>query len=296
MNPAALSLLLAIALLPMVAAHPPATVPAVPAVADLPEAQPAPFCIVVIEPLDDFRQVRITVDEELTEPSKDAAWRQADLNGDGIVSSQEGVAFRHATLAFWPGGEGLGNRSLALRLAAPYTDATPIKPVYAATWRHLGHGFYEEAASSHTGAAKSDPVAFGGFETQAVREYGFHMPNDISTITLRGADPTFAANLSMDSAVQVSKPVIEYVVVRAPPGWIVRSVTGVGYNGTFHITGDGSTLEIPGFDTSSPWEVTFRNPELEERLAYIGSPGMELPAVFAGSAIALAALRFRRRT
>ncbi|MEA3191353.1 MAG: hypothetical protein QOD77_1935 [Thermoplasmata archaeon] len=277
---AALAVLVAAVLAPSVAA----------------EAPPDAFCIVVIEPTDGFRQVRITVDEDLNETARQSSWADVDLNGDGRASQAEAEAFRYGTLKLWPGGLDMGNKSLFLAPGAPYTTATPIRPVYATTWRHLGHGFYDEPAQAHDGSTLGAEVPFADFETQAVREYGFHVAHDFSRMTLHGAQPNATAGLPTDSAVEVSKPVIESVVVRAPAGWVVQEVVGVGYNGTFTRTGDQPTMELQGFDTSSPWQIRFFNPEADKRLGHLDGPGLEAPAALAALAAAVAVTaRARRR-
>lgn len=281
-------LALQLMLAPAVSAHPPER--------PLAESQPEAFCIVVIEPLDDFRQVRITVDEDLSAPAKAAAWRQANINNDTVVSPQEAEGFRYSTIKFWPGGLELGNKSLALEPGAPYTQATPIRPVYAATWRHPGHGFYEDAVSTHTGLSKDAPVTFDQFETQAVREYGFQVTGDMSRFNLRGADPTFAGNLSVDSKVYVSRPIVEYVIIKAPPGWVVNSATGWGYNGSFTRNENTDRMEIRGFDTSLPWTISFLNPDAEIRLHDTGSPGLGPLFLLLACLLPLAWLRRRGRT
>jgi hypothetical protein len=259
------------------------------------EPPPEAFCVVVIQPEDGFRQVRITVDENLTARAKAEAWQAANLNGDGLVSPQEGEAFRYATLQFWPGGLGMGNRSVYLEPGAPYTTATPMRPVYAASWRHIGHGFYEDDRSPHTGLSSTDSVPLAALETQAVREYGFHVGDDFSRMSVHGGDENATAGLGVDSQGHVSRPVIEYVVVRAPPGWVVATVTGHTYNGTFTRHGEGDTLQVAGFDTSLPWRIDFFSPEADKRLSDLGSPGFEvwglpLALIVAG----LARLRRRR--
>jgi len=261
------------------------------------EEPPEAFCIVVIEPTDAFRLVRITVDEELKTDAKDEAWSVANANGDATLSPQEMEGFRMGTLRFWPGGNDMGNRSVWLTPDAPYERFSPVKPVYASTWRHVGHGFYEDAVSTHTGAARGEAVGFDQFETQAVREYAYHVAGQISRMTLHGGREA-PENLSIDTTgTPQPKPVIEYVVIRAPEGWLIRNVQGYGYGGAFELDFNNETVELRGFDTSAPWSIEYVHPEAEENLSYIGgTPPFPGPAGgLIGVAVGLLPLAWLRR-
>lgn len=259
------------------------------------EEPPDAFCIVVIEPLDGFRQVRITVDENLTALAKRESFGLADANGDGLVNAQEGEGFRLSTLRFWSGGLGMGNKSLYLGPGAPYTEYTPVRPVYAVTWRHPGHGYYKDPISVHTGLAKNASVGFDQFETQAVREYAFSTPDGVSRISLHGGLQADTDRLRIDSNITyLPRPQPEYVVIQAPAGWQIQTVRGFGYNGSFELTGPKPRMEIRGFDTSARWSVDFVDPVLDKKLGYLGDPALGPMAVF-GLLLAGAALAMRRR-
>lgn len=251
--------LASLALVPMSSAHPP--------VVPLDAPQPAAFCIVVIQPLDGFRAVRITVDEELTPSRKQADFDAADADEDGSVTPEEADAFQRSTTEFWKGGLGMGNESLSLRASGEtrpfYTGYREVRPVYGVTWRHLGHGFYEEAVSSHTGEAKDAAATFATFETQQVREYGFQVADDITSVTLYGADEGRLYGLDSNVTVE-SQAVEEYVIVQAPAGWHIRSVTGQNYTGPFSKQGPAERLDIAGFDTMAPWSIAFSKGSVAE--------------------------------
>lgn len=237
------------------------------------EAPPEAFCIVVIEPTDSFRLVRITVDEKLKADAKQDSWDVANANGDASLSAQELEGFRQGTLQFWPGGREMGNRSVWLTPDAPYERFSSIRPVYASTWRHVGHGFYADAVSTHTGATRGDAVGFDEFETQAVREYAYHVMGQISRMTVHGGQ-AMAENLSIDTTgTPQPKPVIEYVVVKAPEGWRIRHIQGYGYGGLFALDFNNETVELRGFDTSAPWSIQYVHPEADENLSAIDGPG-----------------------
>lgn len=258
-------------------------VPAAVAHVGPPDAPPEAFCIVVIEPLDGFRLLRVTVDEDLKAAAKQADWQAANVNGDGTLSPQEQEGFRAGSLRFWPGGLDMGNHSVYLQPGAPYTTFTAVRPVYATTWRHVGHGYYEDRVSSHSGVEQGAPVDFGQFETQAVREYGYHVSSPLSRMTLHGG-ANMTANLTTDTVRhEEGRPVIETVIVKAPEHWIITHIQGLGYNGTFDRIVNDASVQIRGFDTSSPWTIDFLDPNADEEMGKVqGGPGFEVAFLLIG--------------
>jgi len=225
----------------------------------------------------------------------EADFAAADQDQDGVLSPQEQDAWRLASLQFWPAGQGMGNRSLALEFAAPYEKFNPVRPVYAVTWRHVGHGLYEDPVSPHTGVARGDPVNRTQFETQAVREYAYQVTNEsFSRVTLRGG--TNVTALPIDAVgTPLPRPIVETVLVKAPAGWHVRQVKGYGYNATpFTRQADDAQVEIRGFDTSAPWEVEYVNPSLDAKLGDLGGPSVG-PIVLALAVLATAWVVRRRQ-
>ncbi len=231
---------------------------------------PDAFCIVVVKPLDGFRQVRITVDQELDNATRDASWAAANTDGNTYVSSDERLAFANETLQFFPQGRNMGNHSVVVFVASGdgYAPSKLAHPVYATTWRQVGHGFYNVGVSPHTGLSQAEPVYFPDFETQAVREYAFGVTDEAARVTLKGgyADDAFDPPPYVPGSPVVA---IEYVVIEAPPGWHISSVRGFGYDGEFTNYTSTDRLEIRGFNTKAPWtisydrNVTFVTPPIE---------------------------------
>ncbi len=235
---------------------------------------PDAFCIVVIEPLEGFSLVRITVDENLTAEAKAQFFAMADrypeIDGVEAVSPDEARAYTQTTMRFW--NDGLGMEKESLHMTPGSIDRTwkSIRPVYATTWRQVGHGFYDTTASE-----PAEPVVFEDFETQKVREYSFHVMGALSEVTLYGANPNATAKLGPvpDPQYEEVHYTIEYVVIRAPPGWRIAQVTGVTYTGPFVRTPNSERIDIAGFDTSQPWTIRFVNPDADTNGGAAGSPG-----------------------
>src|SRR5687768_16016417 len=65
------------------------------------------FCVILIEGLDDFRSVRVLVDEETTVEERAALFPTLDRDGDGKVTRDEADYWRMQGTTTYPRFEGL---------------------------------------------------------------------------------------------------------------------------------------------------------------------------------------------
>jgi hypothetical protein len=203
------------------------------------------FCVILIEGLDDLRSVRVLVDEESTVEDRRRLWPEVDLDGDGNVTRAEKEAWMRGNLATYPRHEGLENRTV--RLAA---DGSPAAALHAATWRQVGHTFHKQDRHTPETVTRAEDL-----ETQEVREYRFATPDQAQRVVLLGGQPW--ATTRTTTASTSPQVVIEYVVVRAPPGWLVESYAGYGYDGPVSRTVHAREVDIPAFDTKAAYTITF---------------------------------------
>lgn len=247
------------------------------------------FCVILIEPNADFSLLRVVVDEDTSLEEREELWPSVDVDGNGIISKVEQDAFRWSHTQGWPDVEELGLKAVALQPNAPYTLSPEQKPVYAATWRQVGHVFHKQEYELPDQLTR--PVEL---ETQEVREFGFQLdPGRSSRFTLTGGRDLEGLNLtSAPRYDDQGRPVIEYVVVKAPKGWVVEMVQGRSYDGDISLAPNEREVDVPAFDTSSPYTIVFLNPELDEELGKIEGPAPV--AVLTGLGL-LGAAGIRRR-
>lgn len=249
------------------------------------------FCVILFEPSPDFSRVRILVDEDSSLEERAALWPSVDLDRNGVISVVEKEAFRWSNTKVFPNVTDLGIKAITLRPEAPYTKSPPQKPVYATTWRQIGHVFHQRDYKLPERLTQTSEL-----ETQEVREFGFELePGRSSRFTVFGGREPLGPNLSAaPSYTEQPRSVIEYVVVRAPEGWLVQRIEGASYNGTFVLSPNQQSVDVPAFDTKRPYNITFVNPDLEKRLGADDTPGPgALLLLLALGALALA--RGRRR-
>lgn len=227
------------------------------------------FCVILIEPNSDFSLVRVVVDEDTTLAEREALWPDVDLDGNGVVSPVEQDAFRWSTTDAWPDVETLGVKAVTLEPNAPYVLSPQQKPVYAAAWRQVGHVFHKQDYELPDQLTRAVEL-----ETQEVREFGFQLEAGRSSrFTLRGGQDLAGLNLSAAPRYDdQGRPVIEYVVIHAPKGWVVERVEGRSYNGTVTLEPGEREVDVPAFDTRSPYSITFVNPKLEKELGELEGP------------------------
>lgn len=248
------------------------------------------FCVILIEPNADFSLVRVLVDEDTTLAQREDLWPTVDLDGDGVVSPLEKDGFRWSTTKGTTNATELGPKEVTLQPNAPYTLSPEQKAVYAVTWRQVGHVFHKQEYVLPERLTR--PVEL---ETQEVREFGFQLEEGRSSrFTLQGGRDTAGLNLSAAPRYdEQGRPVIEYVVIQAPKGWVVELVEGRSYNGTISLRPGEREVDVPAFDTSSPYKVVFVNPKLEEKLGELEGPAPV--AILTGlGLLAFAGVRRRR--
>ncbi|MBI2077325.1 MAG: hypothetical protein HYT80_02985 [Euryarchaeota archaeon] len=250
------------------------------------------FCVVLIAPSPDFSRITISVDQETSLQERADLWPSVDLDGNGVVSAVEKEAFRWAQTTLHANQSDLGPHAIVLRPDAPYTKAPIQRPVYATTWRQVGHVFHKQAYQLPDKLTQTSEL-----ETQEIREFGFELEAGRSSriILSGGRNVTAYGNLSAaPSYTDLPKPVIEYVVIRAPEDWLVERVEGHSYNGSFVVAPGKQEIDLPGFDTERPYNISFLNPGLDKKLGDIGSPGPGVAALLVGVIAAAWAVRFGR--
>jgi hypothetical protein len=268
-----------------------------------------PFCIVVIEPLDDFRLVRVSVDEELNATTQAEFWALADANHDNALTRAEAEAFRQGQLRIFPGEMSLGPK--ALLLTATPSEPRTVRAIHATSWRQVGHGYYahQKPLEAVTSSAS--------LETQEIREYSFRTPADATHVLIQGglalSDTELAVYPTEPGAVTVppvpppngytnctpggvsccdengSCAVEEFVTVKAPPGWRIAHVQGHSYGTAVSVDVDAATYDLPAFDTKSPFTITYVKEAGDDRGSPLAAPWPLLGVLVA--ALALARLR-----
>jgi hypothetical protein len=231
------------------------------------------FCVILIEGLDDFRSVRVLVDEETTVEERAQLFPEVDRDGDGVVTRDEADVWRFMGTTTYPRFEGLEEVRFVRASGTVDGEERGFPPLYAATWRQVGHTFHKQDHEQPWPV--TEPV---DLETQEAREFRFPA-DDATRVVLSGGLPrSTSTSQSPSTTSQSPSPTtgpsstsntvtIEYVVVRAPPGWRVANVEGYTYEGWFSRSFDGeqSEVDLPAFDTKSAYQLTF------ERLASSGT-------------------------
>lgn len=266
------------------------------------QAAPPPdaFCVILFEGFDDLRLVRVTVDQETNLTEREELFGSLDLNRDGLVDTDEAEVLRSRTMEARQGT--FSNETYRLGVAAENeTYGNHYSPLHTAVWRQVGHTFHKQDHEQPWPV--TEPV---DLETQEVREASFSFPADVRLVRLEGGLlpklPPFVA--------------IEYVVVRAPPGWAVTEVRGQTYNGSFVQEANATEVDVPAFDTKSPYWISFERRDAPPAARTVtrtatqtvthtvaasadpdgprGTPGLA-PAVLAFALAAAAAVALRRR-
>lgn len=213
------------------------------------------FCVILVEGIDDFRIVRVTVDLETNLTQREALFEQVDTDGDGTVTPAEQETFQQGTVEVWENATRLGLRGLEMA-AGDGAWQWNAPALYATTWTQVGHTFHKQ---NHTQPSTVTEPA--DLETQEVREVRFthqHTPMVVkvsggTNLTDRPRSPTSTGLSSSYSQTAV----IEYVVVRAAPGWLVDSVSGSGYEGEVWVPVNAPEVDLPAFDTKRPFWLDF---------------------------------------
>ena len=262
------------------------------------QAAPPPdaFCVVLIEGFDGMRLVRVTVDEETNLTQREQLFAALDTTGDGVVESRENDPFMRDTLEV---GEGqFANRTHALMAWATTNGSSESRfPLHHAVWRQVGHTFHKQ---NHT---QPWPVREAAdLETQQVRDAALDIPASAQAVTIEGGDRSRLVPVA----------VVEYVVVRAPPGWVVLSADGYDYTGWTSRTFNETEVDLPAFDTKRPFAITFERRDTPPHAVTTtqtvtqtvapeagpdgsrGTPALA-PAVLAMALAAAAAVALRRR-
>jgi len=264
------------------------------------------FCVITIQPLDDFRIVRVVVDQETNLTQREELFPVVDADGDGAIIPREKDQFRHATAQVHPDTTSLGVKDIRLDSLEAQSQP-PIRALHAATWREVGHTFHQRNYT--TPPIIMAPV---DLETQEVREFRFAWEQPAGTldrVMLVGGNQSMPP---MPRPTPTAQPVIEYVVIRAPQGWRVQEVSGSSYDGPFFQRHDAQVVDVPAFDTKLPYTILFqRAPDIPTvhtvtvtKTVTKGSPDPSTgnpPATSPGpapalvAALALAAASLRRR-
>lgn len=215
---------------------------------------PDAFCVILLEALPGMQGVRVLVDEETTPTEREALFPEVDGDGDGTITRAEGDAWRRANLALHNGTEGL-DPVVVVRLRPTDTDGGG-EPLYAATTRQVGHTFHKQDHQQPWPVTASIDL-----ETQAVREFSFPLVEGAQRFELLGGgaatSSTGTATSTTTATAYAGSATPEYVVVRAPEGWLVERVTGSSYDGRLDQTYSAREVDLPAFDTRSPFVVTF---------------------------------------
>jgi hypothetical protein len=230
---------LLVALLPPVTAEPP----------------PDAFCVITIQPSEDFLNVRYIIDEETSMEDREALWPQVDTDGDGRVTPVEKDAFRRSQIRFHANASALGVQTIHLAVSGSYLNQQT--PLYATTWREIGHAFHQR--NYHTPPTITE---VSDLETQGIRDFrfAFELTGELRAVTLYGGSDPSAPPAPTTTSTTTTGPqtvVIEYVVIRAPVGWVVNWVAGYTYDGQFSNHYQAQVVDVPAFDTKRPYSISF---------------------------------------
>jgi hypothetical protein len=87
----------------------------------------------------------------------------------------------------------------------------------------------------------------------------FDPPMEATLVQVRGGrDLTQPMPTTPTSSSTSHTVTIEYVVVRAPPGWMVQAIDGYSYEGPFRKEPNAEEVDVPAFDTKQPYTLTFQ--------------------------------------
>lgn len=263
------------------------------------------FCVILIEGLDDFRTVRVLVDEETTIEERTALFPSVDVTGDGQITRDEGDAWRSGNTVTYSRGAGV-DAVEAVHLSVVEGDVTrDLGPLYAAHWRQVGHTFHKQDHEQPWPVVEAADL-----ETQEVRETRFPT-EEARVVYVLGGLPretaTGSPTTTSGPTSSVSSGTIEYVVVRAPAGWRVAHVEGYTYDGWMSQSYEGvqTEVDLPAFDTKSSYRIRFEAVEaLGTSSTTTGTPTtvparedgeFTIPVMGVGALLVLLALVARRR-
>lgn len=210
------------------------------------------FCVILIEALDGMQGVRVLVDEETTPEQRAALFPAIDTDGDGAVTRSEGDAWRRHNLRLHNGTDGLpAVQRVWLRPADADGDGAPL---YVAATRQVGHTFHKQDHQQPWPVTESIDL-----ETQALREFSYPVVEGAAVFELLGGDDGSAPATSTSTTTTAygASATPEYVVVRAPEGWLVGRVQGRDYAGPIDTQPQAREVDLPAFDTKSPFTITF---------------------------------------
>lgn len=254
------------------------------------------FCVILIEGVDGFRLVRVTVDEETNLTEREALFGELDLDADGRVTTVEGERFRRRSVEARSGPFTNSTHHLQLLVETGDGSGGTVRSTHVAlhhaVWRQVGHTFHKQ---DHTQPwPVEEPI---DLETQEVREASFAPGDAADRVVIDGGEPI---ELPPNVA-------IEYVVVRAPPGWTVARVQGYTYEGWIDVAPNATEADIPSLDTKRPYTIAFerQGPAVEtvtQTVAATPAPdggargaSAPAPALAALALAAAAAVALRRR-
>lgn len=241
-RPAAVSVLLAVALVPAGWGAPP----------------PDAFCVILFSADDSFSTVTVLVDLETNLTERQALFGQLDLDHDGDVDLLEQERLRSSTVRQHDSSSSLGIKALSLA-AGDGQQQWGAAFVAAKTWTQVGHTFHKQ--SHTTPALITDPA---DLETQEVRELHFDHLGTPTVVQISGGTdpnappPTSSASPTTSSSTSGQTTVaIEYVVVRAPEGWTVYTAEGWSYEAPVRTAPQSREADLPQFDTKRPFTLGF---------------------------------------
>lgn len=230
-----------------------------------------PLCIIFVEPEEDFSVVRMRADLILDQEERGNVSAAVDEDADGTLTAAEVAAYEATRELTLRAVADMGDRVLFLDGNSPRELVVRVK------------------LSNWTGPIET---ARNGTVTEH-REYRMGaVPYDYEHALSGGlgAHPY-----------RIPKPVVEVVIVNAPEGWLVTSVSQVGSDNVTTspsyptgnlFSGSQRSVRLDGFDLHSSYAMTFR----DETPTYPkGSPGFGAVLVVAAlSGLALAWRRARR--
>ena len=238
---------------------------------------PDAFCVILFEVLPGMQGVRVLVDEETTLEERAALFPELDANGDGAITRGEGEAWRRANLSLHNGTDGVPSAQVVrLRPADGEGDGAAL---YTAITRQVGHTFHKQDHRQPWPVTESADL-----ETQALREFSYPLIEGAQSFELVGgpqeASPTTTASpvSSTTTSSQSYTVTIEYVVLRAPEGWLITRVQGLDYSGRFDIAPYAREVDVPAFDTkSAPFTITLQRAPMASSTSSTGPPPTVTP-------------------
>ena len=227
-----------------------------------------PLCIIFVEPEEDFSVIRMRADLILGPEERGNVSAAVDADGDGTLTQAEVAAYEATREESFTAVADMGERILFLDGKSPKELLVRVK------------------LSNWTGPVET---ARNGTVTEH-REYRMGtVPYDYQHAVSGGLGAHPYA---------IPKPVVEVVIVNAPEGWLVTSVSQQGngsattspsYASGNLFSGSQRSVRLDGFDLHSSYLMTFSDatPTYPK-----GTPGPGALLVLAG--VTLAALAWRR--